>query len=52
MLKRGKKACDWCGKTFRKKTKYFEYSDGTAYHMACADKVGGSTDLGKLYKRL
>jgi len=46
MIIKGKKACDWCGKIFRKND-YFEYSDGSCYHKSCAAKVGGKTDLGR-----
>lgn len=58
MLKKGKKACDWCGKVFRQATPkkaataFVEFSDGTCYHHKCLKKVGGHLDLGKLYKRL
>jgi len=43
MIKKGKKACDWCGKTFQKKTPFVEYEGGASYHHKCLqeyDKKG------------
>lgn len=47
MIKNNKLCCDWCGRTFRKKTHYVYYNDGTAYHHNCLKSVGGRTDLGR-----
>lgn len=47
MIKNGKTACDYCGKTFKKGTAYVSYADGSSYHYPCLKKVGSAEDLGR-----
>jgi len=46
MKQKGKDACDWCGRTFRKTTSYVKYGDDRCYHHDCLKNVGGKNDLG------
>lgn len=51
MKKKGKDACDYCGRTFRKTTPYVKYTDGSCYHHSCLKKVGSREDLGQREKK-
>lgn len=39
MIKKGKDACDYCGRTFRKMTRYTKYDDGSCYHHDCLKMI-------------
>ena len=47
MIKNGKLACDWCGRTFREDTPRIEFKHSSRhYHVSCFRKVGGRNDMG------
>ena len=47
MIKKGKLACDWCGKVFNKRSNPIVYGDNSAYHTKCAEQylIKGDTEI-------